>query len=74
LVVVRNADTCPGDEIEGTCSVAYVASGASVYTQSFIDTVLDPGSYYVQIDGYNGDAGRWALEVFTSAVSADASE
>ena len=37
----------------------------------FIDTVLDAGSYYIQIDGYNGDRGRWVLEVFTSVVTGE---
>jgi hypothetical protein len=74
LIVVRNADTCPGDEIEGTCSVTYTGSGDTSFTYSFVDTVLDPGSYYLQIDGYNGDNGRWALEVFTSEVSGASAE
>jgi hypothetical protein len=74
LLVVRQTDGCPGDEVADTCSVTYTASGSDVPTFSFVDTTLDPGTYYVQIDGYNGDSGRWALEVFTSAVSQGASE
>ena len=74
LVVLRNADTCPGEELESTCSLTFAASSGDAPTYSFIDTVLDPGSYYVQIDGYNGDNGRWALEVFTSAPSGDSSQ
>ena len=73
LVVLRNADTCPGDELEGTCSVTFTPSGGSAPSFSFIDSVLDPGSYYIQIDGYGGDSGRWSLDVFTSPVSGDSS-
>ena len=68
LVVVRNADDCPGTEVAGTCAVTYTARSADAPTWSFVDTVLDAGSYFVQIDGYNGEKGRWALEVFTSEV------
>jgi hypothetical protein len=73
LVVLRNADTCPGDEVENTCALTFTPSAGEGPTYSFIDTVLDPGSYYIQIDGYNGDSGRWTLEVFTSPVSEDSS-
>jgi hypothetical protein len=73
LVVVRKADTCPGDEVESTCSLTFTPSAGAAPTYSFIDTVLDPGSYYIQIDGYNGDNGRWTLEVFTSPSSGNAS-
>jgi hypothetical protein len=71
LVVVRNADTCPGDEVENTCALTFTPSAGDAPTYSFIDTVLDPGSYYIQIDGYNGDSGRFTLEVFTSPMSGD---
>jgi len=71
IVVVRNADGCPGSEVPGTCAVTYTPSGAPAPAYSFIDTVLDSGTYFVQIDGYNGEKGRWALEVFTSEVKGD---
>jgi hypothetical protein len=72
IVVVRHADTCPGDELEGTCSLTFSSSSTST-SYSFIDTVLDPGSYFIQVDGYNGDSGRWSLEVFTNPMSGDSS-
>jgi hypothetical protein len=61
VLVVRAGDDCPGEEIEGTCSVGYVDS------RSFLDVTLDEGEYGVQIDGYDGQSGRWVLEVFTAA-------
>jgi Putative metal-binding motif len=71
ILVLRQADGCPGDEVEGACSVSYMATGATLPTYSYIDQVLDPGTYYIQLDGYNGDSGRWTLEVFTSPVTGD---
>jgi hypothetical protein len=60
LLTLRTDDGCPGKEIEGTCSVGYVDA------RSFLDVILDEGAYHVQIDGYDGAAGRWVLEVFTA--------
>jgi hypothetical protein len=60
LLTVRRDDGCPGKEIEGTCSVGYLDS------RSFLDVTLDEGAYNVQIDGYNGENGKWVLEVFTA--------
>jgi len=71
IVVIRRADACPGEEIADTCSLTYTASNADAPTFSFIDAELDAGSYFIQIDGYNGDRGRWVLEVFTAKVSGD---
>jgi hypothetical protein len=69
MLAIRNADTCPGEQIAETCVLTYTPSGAEEPSYAFIDTVLDAGSYFIQIDGYNGDKGRWVLEVFTSAVT-----
>jgi hypothetical protein len=62
LVVVRDASTCPGDEIFGTCRPGYEAG------RSFLDVSLDTGTYYLQIDGYNGASGAWTLEVFSAEL------
>jgi hypothetical protein len=62
LLVVRDASSCPGSEIFGTCVPGYVAS------KSFLDVTLAAGSYFVQIDGYNGASGAWALEVFSEEL------
>jgi hypothetical protein len=71
MLSVRKAEGCPGEEIAGTCSVTYTRSDADEPIYGFIDAVLDAGSYYIQIDGYNGDRGRWVLEVFTSTVTGE---
>jgi hypothetical protein len=68
MLVLRQGDTCPGVELENGCSLTYSPSGADAPFFSFIDQVLDPGTYYIQLDGFGGDSGRWALEVFTSSV------
>jgi hypothetical protein len=60
LLVVRRDDGCPGSEVSGGCSLGTRDS------RSFLDLTLDPGAYNVQIDGYNGASGKWALEVFTA--------
>ena len=55
LLDVRRG-ACPGVEVAGGCSTA----GAG---QAFRDLVLEPGSYFVQIDGFGGSAGAWNLDV-----------
>ena len=58
LLNVRKGPSCPGTEIVGACGVGY-------YTQrSFLDLRLDPGVYYVQVDGFFGETGPWFLDVF----------
>jgi hypothetical protein len=58
LLVVREASSCPGNEISRTCIPGYESS------RSFLDVTLEAGTYIVQIDGYNGASGAWSLEVF----------
>jgi hypothetical protein len=31
---------------------------------SFLDLTLDAGTYFVQIDGFDGDYGRWLLDAY----------
>ncbi|HWP09336.1 MAG TPA: putative metal-binding motif-containing protein [Polyangiaceae bacterium] len=71
ILVIRRGDDCPGEEVLGTCSVTYTSSSADVPSFSFVDTELEPGHYFIQVDGYNGGKGRWALEVFSAKVSGD---
>ncbi len=71
MLVLREGDACPGVELENGCSLTYDPAGADAPFFSFIDQVLDPGTYYIQLDGFSGDGGRWALEVFTSSVTDD---
>jgi hypothetical protein len=53
---VRQGNPCPGVEVENGCATGLGA-------RSFLDLVLDPGTYWVQVDGYNGTAGAWNLDV-----------
>jgi hypothetical protein len=57
LLDIRRGDTCPGTEVPMACSVGYTPP------RSYLDLVLDPGTYWVQIDGFAGDAGAWLLDV-----------
>lgn len=58
LLNVRRGPTCPGSEIAGACAVGF-------YNQrSFLDLNLEPGSYFVQVDGFFGESGAWFLDVF----------
>jgi hypothetical protein len=57
LLDVRRGDTCPGVEVPMGCSVGFSA------LRSYLDLTLDAGTYFLQIDGYGGDAGAWQLDV-----------
>jgi hypothetical protein len=58
LLNVRRGPACPGEEVEGACSV--LGGG----DRSFLDLDLEAGEYFVQIDGYAGAGGNWFLNVF----------
>ncbi len=58
LLDVRRGPSCPGEEVVNGCSAGYVAG------RSFLDLTLQPGEYWVQVDGYDGDAGNWTLDVY----------
>jgi len=57
LLDLRSGPTCPGVEVPNGC-----APGASA-NRSFLDTILDPSTYWVQVDGYAGASGQWNLDV-----------
>lgn len=57
LLDVRQGAACPGTEVSGSC---YVGFGPN---KSFLDTTLGAGTYWIQLDGYNGDVGAWNLDV-----------
>jgi hypothetical protein len=57
ILDIRQGPSCPGTEIPLACAVGYAAS------RSYLDLTLDAGTYYVQIDGYEGDKGPWYLDV-----------
>ena len=58
IIDIRSGEPCPGVEVDGAC-----ASTSGVGNSSFLDITLDAGTYYVQIDGYNGASGPWTLDV-----------
>ncbi len=57
ILDVRQGAACPASEVPGACFVGFNAS------RSFLDVILDPGTYWVQVDGYNGDRGPWNLDL-----------
>lgn len=57
LLDLRTGVTCPGTELPNACYVGFTAN------KSFLDLTLMPGTYWVQVDGYNGDRGPWNLDV-----------
>jgi hypothetical protein len=57
ILDVRQGAMCPASETPDGC---YVGFGAS---RSFLDQELQAGTYWVQIDGYNGSKGAWNLDV-----------
>jgi hypothetical protein len=63
LLSVRQGASCPGSELPRACAPGYRAS------RSYLDLDLQAGDYFVQIDGYNGAAGPWKLDVFTAPLS-----
>lgn len=63
MLSVRGGAPCPGKELELACAAGYLTS------RSFLDLTLDSGDYYVQVDGYAGDAGAWSLDVYVAPVS-----
>lgn len=60
LLVVREANECPGREVPLSCVPGYVVG------RSYLELTLDAGDYYVQVDGYGSDSGPWRLDVFLS--------
>jgi hypothetical protein len=62
MLSVRRGPSCPGTELPLSCAAGYGA------TRSFLDLRLQPGDYFVQIDGFAGDSGAWKLDVFTAPL------
>jgi hypothetical protein len=60
MLSVRTGATCPGTELSLACAAGYQPE------RSYLDLDLDPGDYYVQVDGYAGDAGAWSLDVYVT--------
>jgi hypothetical protein len=57
LLDIRKGPSCPGIELPGACSAGYLQ------LRSYLDLTLDPGAYWVQVDGYGGDSGIWFMDV-----------
>jgi hypothetical protein len=62
MLSVRQGESCPGAELPRACAAGYWAE------RSFLDLDLAAGDYFVLIDGYDGAAGAWNLEVFTAPL------
>jgi hypothetical protein len=60
MLSVRSGDPCPGTELMLACAAGYEPE------RSYLNLDLDPGSYYVQVDGYAGDSGAWVLDVYVT--------
>jgi hypothetical protein len=58
LLSVRRGPDCPGTEVTLACSAG------TRNDRSFLDVTLEAGTYYVLIDGFDGESGRWVLDVF----------
>ncbi|MBI2389982.1 MAG: putative metal-binding motif-containing protein [Deltaproteobacteria bacterium] len=56
-VSVRKGDTCPGVELENGCAAGYVVDNA------FLDLNVDPGTYWIVVDGYSLASGSYRLDV-----------
>lgn len=56
VLSVRQGPECPGKEV--ACVATLEAP------RSYFDRVLEPGEYYVQVDGFAGLEGQWFLESF----------
>jgi hypothetical protein len=63
MLSVRTGSTCPGTELPLSCAAGYLPE------RSYLDLDLDQGDYYVQVDGYAGDSGAWALDIYVTPDS-----
>jgi Putative metal-binding motif len=57
ILDVRQGDPCPGVEVANACAVGFPPS------RSYLDLQLDPGTYYIQVDGFELAKGQWFLDV-----------
>jgi hypothetical protein len=60
MLSVRTGAVCPGTELPLACAAGYQPE------RSYLDLDLDPGDYYVQVDGYAGALGAWSLDVYVT--------
>lgn len=57
IINLRRGPDCPGREVPLSCASP---PDDSAYVEAFVE----PGVYYIQIDGFAGAEGQWNLEVF----------
>lgn len=57
LLNLRKGPSCPGTEMPASCSVGVSAA------RSYLDRILDTGTYFIQVDGYAGASGAWFLDI-----------
>ncbi len=62
MLSVRRGEFCPGAELPRACAPGYWAE------RSYLDLDLSAGDYFILVDGYDGAAGAWNLEVFTAPL------
>ncbi len=62
ILSVREGKFCPGAELPMACATGLQAE------RSYLDLDLQAGDYFIQIDGYDGAAGAWKLNVFTALL------
>ncbi len=58
---IRSGATCPGLEIPSACHVGFTTD------RSFLDRVLDAGTYWIVLTGFDGAHGQWVLDAFLAA-------
>ncbi|MDX2054450.1 MAG: putative metal-binding motif-containing protein [Polyangiaceae bacterium] len=59
LLNVRRGPTCPGTEVPEACAASVTGSFLA-----FLDLTLEPGDYFLQVDGFAQSVGPWAVNVF----------
>jgi hypothetical protein len=57
ILDVREGSACPGMEMPFACASGFQPE------RSFLDLTLAAGTYFVQVDGYGGEAGPWFLDI-----------
>jgi hypothetical protein len=60
---IRQGASCPGVEIMNGCGAGYYPGNA------FLDVVVDPGTYWIVVDGYALQSGAFRLDVRTATPS-----
>jgi hypothetical protein len=57
ILDVREGLPCPGAPVPNACYVGFSSQ------RSFLDMTLAAGTYWIIVDGYDGQKGPWALDV-----------